>query len=92
MVEHSRNAPSVIYWSDTTRAVLLSLGRAVREIWHGIDTWGAITQGVIPMSGHQQEQFAVRGDIDALTARANAGDEYAAALLARLLADRGDAR
>jgi hypothetical protein len=92
MVEHARDTPSVIHWPDTARAVLLPLVRGVREIWQGIDTWGAVTQGVVPLSGHQQEQLAVRGDVDALAARANTGDEYATALLARLLAERGATR
>jgi hypothetical protein len=92
MVEHARDTPSVIHWPDTARAVLLPLVRAIREIWQGIDTWGAVTQGVVPLSGHQQEQLAVRGDVDALAVRANAGDEYARTLLSRLLAGRGDAR
>jgi hypothetical protein len=92
MLEHPQTAPSVIYWPNALRAVLPSLLRAVREIWHGLDTWSGITQGVIPLSGSEQEQLAVRGDVDALTARANAGDEYATELLARLLVDRCEAR
>jgi hypothetical protein len=84
MIEQPRTAPSVIDWPDTVRAVLSPLVRGAREVWRGLDTWGAITQGVVPLSGAQQEQLAVRGDVDALTALANAGDDYAAVLLARM--------
>jgi hypothetical protein len=92
MLEHPRAAPSVIYWPNAVRVALLSLVRAVQEIWHGLDTWSAITQGVVPMNGDEQEQLAVRGDIDALATRANAGDEYASELLSRLIAERLETR
>lgn len=92
MAGYPWSAPSVIHWPRTVQAVLPSVLRAAREIWRGIDTWGAVTHGVIPLSGDRQEQLAVRGDIDALTARAKAGDEYAAVLLARLRADRSEGR
>ena len=92
MFQRSQTTPSVIYWPDRLREYFGPLARAVREIARGIDTWSAIAHGAIPMCGDRQEQLALRGDVDALTAMANAGDEYANTLLARLLADRGDSR
>lgn len=92
MFQSSRTTSSVIYWPDRLREYWRPLARAVREIAHGVDTWSAIAHGAIPLGGDRQEQLALRGDIDALTAMADAGDEYANTLLARLLADGRTAR
>lgn len=91
MFAHPRTTPSVIDWPDSVRVVFRSLARSVREIWYGLDTWSGITHGTIPMNGDLPEQLAARGDLDGLAALANAGDEYAATLLTRVVSDRVDA-
>jgi hypothetical protein len=85
-------ARSVIEWPDSVRVIGRRLFRGVREIWRGLDTLSAIRHGTVPLSGHAQEQLAVRGDVDALMARARAGDEYATELLVRMLNDSLGAR
>lgn len=92
MFEHSGTARPVIEWPDRILLIGQRLLRGAREIWRGLDTLSAIRHGVVPLSGHEQEQLAARGDIDGLMARARAGDEYATELLVRMLPDSPQAR